>query len=102
MAVSSKPACMCLSVLPSICLSVYLSLLSPFLCSSICVFPQRVMMQIVQELCRRPGLNKCGFEMPTIYIPNPQKVSQAQAIPSPAQSPQSVGGCYPSPDVAVR
>lgn len=35
---------------------------------------QRVMMQIVQELCRRPGLNKCGFEMPTIYIPNPQKV----------------------------
>lgn len=32
-------------------------------------------MQIVQELCRRPGLNKCGFEMPTIYIPNPQKVS---------------------------
>lgn len=32
------------------------------------------MMQIVQELCRRPGLNKCGFEMPTIYIPNPQKV----------------------------
>lgn len=40
------------------------------------------MMQIVQELCRRPGLNKCGFEMPTIYIPNPQKVSQAQAIPA--------------------
>lgn len=32
------------------------------------------MMQIVQELCRRPGLNKCGFDMPTIYIPNPQKV----------------------------
>lgn len=37
---------------------------------------QRVMMQIVQELCRRPGLNKCGFEMPTIYIPNPQKSSR--------------------------
>uniref|UniRef100_A0A8C7PL72 Si:dkey-98f17.5 n=1 Tax=Oncorhynchus mykiss TaxID=8022 RepID=A0A8C7PL72_ONCMY len=36
----------------------------------------RVMMQIVQELCRRPGLNKCGFEMPTIYIPNPQKPSR--------------------------
>lgn len=35
---------------------------------------QRVMMQIVQELCKRPGLNKCGFEMPTIYIPNPNKV----------------------------
>nr|XP_040051526.1 uncharacterized protein si:dkey-98f17.5 isoform X2 [Gasterosteus aculeatus aculeatus] len=37
---------------------------------------QRVMMQIVQELCRRPGLNKCGFEMPTIYIPNPQRPSR--------------------------
>lgn len=36
--------------------------------------PQRVMMQIVQELCKRPGLNKCGFDMPTIYIPNPNKV----------------------------
>lgn len=35
---------------------------------------QRVMMQIVQELCKRPGLNKCGFDMPTIYIPNPTKV----------------------------
>lgn len=35
---------------------------------------QRVMMQIVQELCKRPGLNKCGFDMPTIYIPNPNKV----------------------------
>ncbi|XP_037544850.1 uncharacterized protein si:ch211-11k18.4 [Nematolebias whitei] len=37
---------------------------------------QRVMMQIVQELCKRPGLNKCGFEMPTIYIPNPNKPSR--------------------------
>ncbi|XP_076364102.1 uncharacterized protein LOC143253710 isoform X2 [Tachypleus tridentatus] len=35
---------------------------------------QKVMMQIVQELCKRPGLNKCGFDMPTIYIPNPNKV----------------------------
>ncbi|XP_060709441.1 uncharacterized protein LOC132834534 isoform X2 [Hemiscyllium ocellatum] len=34
---------------------------------------QRVMMQIVQELCKRPGLNKCGFDMPTIYIPDPNK-----------------------------
>ena len=38
---------------------------------------QRVMMQIVQELCKRPGLNKCGFDMPTIYIPNPNKVGPA-------------------------
>lgn len=37
---------------------------------------QRVMMQIVQELCKRPGLNKCGFEMPTIYIPHPNKSSR--------------------------
>ena len=35
---------------------------------------QRVMMQIVQELCKRPGLNRTGFDMPTIYIPNPNKV----------------------------
>ncbi|XP_048252036.1 uncharacterized protein LOC125380037 [Haliotis rufescens] len=31
---------------------------------------QRVMMQIVQELCKRPGLNRTGFDMPTIYIPS--------------------------------
>ncbi|XP_041035933.1 uncharacterized protein si:ch211-11k18.4 [Carcharodon carcharias] len=37
---------------------------------------QRVMMQIVQELCKRPGLNKCGFDMPTIYIPHPNKPSR--------------------------
>ncbi|XP_072225428.1 uncharacterized protein [Leuresthes tenuis] len=37
---------------------------------------QRVMMQIVQELCKRPGLNKCGFDMPTIYISNPSKPSR--------------------------
>uniref|UniRef100_A0A3B3Q2P7 Si:ch211-11k18.4 n=1 Tax=Paramormyrops kingsleyae TaxID=1676925 RepID=A0A3B3Q2P7_9TELE len=37
---------------------------------------QRVMMQIVQELCKRPGLNKCGFDMPTIYVPNPGKTSR--------------------------
>lgn len=26
-------------------------------------------MQIVQELCKRPNLNRTGFEMPTIYVP---------------------------------
>ncbi|KAL4223617.1 hypothetical protein ACF0H5_017086 [Mactra antiquata] len=31
---------------------------------------QRVMMQIVQELCKRPGLNRTGFDMPTIYVPS--------------------------------
>jgi len=34
---------------------------------------QRVMMQIVQELCKRPTLNRTGFDMPTIFIPNPDK-----------------------------
>ena len=42
---------------------------------------QRVMMQIVQELCKRPGLNKTGFDMPTIYVPNPNK--QVTIAPSP-------------------
>ena len=27
-------------------------------------------MQIVQELCKRPGLNRTGFDMPTIYVPS--------------------------------
>lgn len=34
---------------------------------------QRVMMQIVQELCKRPGLNKAGFDMLTIYVPTLQE-----------------------------
>ncbi|GAB6030000.1 hypothetical protein CHUAL_005692 [Chamberlinius hualienensis] len=37
---------------------------------------QRVMMQIVQELCKRPGLNRTCFDMPTIYIPNPNKAAR--------------------------
>ena len=30
---------------------------------------QKVLMQIVQELCKRPGLNRTGFDMPTIFVP---------------------------------
>ena len=30
---------------------------------------QRVLMQITQELCKRKGLNRAGFDMPTIFIP---------------------------------
>merc|ERR1719411_1352987 len=30
---------------------------------------QRVLMQITQELCKRPGLNGTCFDMPTNYIP---------------------------------
>ncbi|CAG7705525.1 unnamed protein product [Allacma fusca] len=30
---------------------------------------QKVLMQTVQELCKRPGLNRTGFDMPTIYLP---------------------------------
>ena len=39
---------------------------------------QRVMMQIVQELCKRPTLNRTGFDMPTIFIPNPDKVRKSR------------------------
>ncbi|GLG92439.1 Protein of unknown function [Gryllus bimaculatus] len=43
---------------------------------------QRVMMQIVQELCKRPGLNRTGFDMPTIYIPkeNARCVNQIEMV----------------------
>lgn len=34
---------------------------------------QRVLMQIVQELCRRPSLNKTCFDMPTIFIAEKKK-----------------------------
>jgi len=34
---------------------------------------QRVMMQIVQEICKRPGLNGTCFDMPTIFIPSKSK-----------------------------
>jgi len=30
---------------------------------------QRVMMQVVQELCKRPSLNTHSFDMPTIFVP---------------------------------
>lgn len=30
-------------------------------------------MQIVQELCKRPGLNRTGFDMQTIFIPQLNK-----------------------------
>lgn len=36
---------------------------------------QRVLMQIVQELCKRPNLNRTGFEMQTIYVPSLKKQS---------------------------
>ena len=41
---------------------------------------QKVMMQIVQELCKRPGLNKAGFEMPTIYIPDVKLIRETQCV----------------------
>lgn len=64
-------------------------------------------MQIVQELCKRPGLNKCGFDMPTIYIPNPNKVSplhprhptsaSALHIPQPQSRSSSPATLPPTP-----
>lgn len=41
---------------------------------------QKVLMQIVQELCKRPGLNKAGFEMPTIYIPDPELIRPTSCV----------------------
>ncbi|XP_033123190.1 uncharacterized protein LOC117121903 [Anneissia japonica] len=41
---------------------------------------QRVMMQIVQELCKRPGLNKTCFDMPTIYVPNPSATTKSRCV----------------------
>ncbi|GIY62311.1 uncharacterized protein CEXT_676741 [Caerostris extrusa] len=35
---------------------------------------QKVLMQIVQELCKRPNLNRQGLELQTIYLPNPNKI----------------------------
>ncbi|KAF5903236.1 sarcalumenin-like isoform X1, partial [Clarias magur] len=37
---------------------------------------QRVMTQIVQELCKHPGLNKSSLDMTTIYIPQTNKPNQ--------------------------
>lgn len=34
----------------------------------------RVLMQIVQNLCRQPEISKTNFDMPTIYLPNLAKV----------------------------
>ncbi|GBM37351.1 hypothetical protein AVEN_198256-1 [Araneus ventricosus] len=34
---------------------------------------QKVLMQIVQELCKRPNLNRQGLELQTVYLPNPNK-----------------------------
>jgi len=36
---------------------------------------QRVLMQIAQEFCKRPNLNRTALDMPTIYVPNMKKES---------------------------
>jgi hypothetical protein len=38
----------------------------------------RVLMQIVQNLCRQPEISKTNFDMPTIYLPNLAKVKKKQ------------------------
>lgn len=40
---------------------------------------QRVLMQIVQELCRWPGLNRAGFDMPVVFIPD-EAISRVSAL----------------------
>ena len=45
------------------------------------LFLQRVLIQITQEICKRPGLNKAGFDMPTIFVPTlAGKVSVTQML----------------------
>ena len=36
----------------------------------------RVLMQIVQNLCRQPEISKTNFDMPTIYLPDLAKVTE--------------------------
>ena len=36
----------------------------------------RVLMQIVQNLCRQPEISKTNFDMPTIYLPDLAKVKR--------------------------
>ena len=36
----------------------------------------RVLMQIVQNLCRQPEISKTNFDMPTIYLPDLAKVTR--------------------------
>lgn len=36
----------------------------------------RVLMQIVQNLCRQPEISKTNFDMPTIYLPGVAKVKR--------------------------
>lgn len=54
---------------------------------------QKVLVQITQNLCRRPGLNNIAAEIPTIYIPNisdsdpsapstPKKTSHSLDLPT--------------------
>ena len=35
----------------------------------------RVLMQIVQNLCRQPEISKTNFDMPTIYLPELARVN---------------------------
>ena len=41
---------------------------------------QKIMMQIVQELCERPGLNQSGFDMLTIYLPDQPDLRQRERM----------------------
>ncbi|KAI7690042.1 hypothetical protein SSS_06310 [Sarcoptes scabiei] len=41
---------------------------------------QKIMMQIVQELCKRKGLNRSGFDMMAIYLPNITGLKQREQM----------------------
>lgn len=47
---------------------------------------QRVLMQIVCDLCRRPSLNQIGFDMPTIYIENAKNAGRPKRCVNQIQS----------------
>eukprot|EP00730_Choanoeca_flexa_P000064 TRINITY_DN10029_c0_g1_i1.p1 TRINITY_DN10029_c0_g1~~TRINITY_DN10029_c0_g1_i1.p1 ORF type:complete len:303 (+),score=45.46 TRINITY_DN10029_c0_g1_i1:798-1706(+) len=41
-----------------------------FICAILTQERQKVILQIAQNMCRRPALNAVAFDMPTVYIPN--------------------------------
>ncbi|EGD72335.1 hypothetical protein PTSG_00356 [Salpingoeca rosetta] len=43
---------------------------------------QKVITQIIQNMCRRPALNQVAFELPTIYIPNDSDPLENSRVPN--------------------
>eukprot|EP00043_Microstomoeca_roanoka_P003818 m.45933 g.45933 ORF g.45933 m.45933 type:complete len:154 (+) comp12212_c0_seq1:97-558(+) len=43
---------------------------------------QKVITQIIQNMCRRPALNQVAFELPTVYIPTSDDPLQNARVPN--------------------